>query len=205
MGIKEIIFDLGGVFFTRGTYLAIEKIKDIYNIDSWEKLREIFEDRSKKEGNLLRKGLITMEEFEQKFISHFDINIDNIHHIQKIWFGEYVPHYGMKDLVKKLRKDYRLLIFSGNIRERVAFLDKRYDFLRYFDETVFSYDYQLNKRNMKFYDVLLDKLQYSPENAVLIDDEKRNVKMAKERGMNACLYYYTEQLIEELSDFGIEA
>lgn len=204
MEIKEIIFDLGGVFFTRGTYLAIEKIKDIYNIDGWQKLREIFEDRSEKEGNLLRKGLISMEEFEKRFVDYFNIEIDDIHHIRKVWFGSYVPYYGMEELVRKLSENYRLLIFSGNIRERIQFLNNRYDFLKYFDTTVFSYDYQSNKREQKFYKVLIDNLQYKPENAILIDDEKRNVKMAQDMGFQACLYYYTEQLTKELEKFEIK-
>jgi len=90
--IKTIIFDLGGVYFTRGSYLAIEKIIDIYSIEDHHLIREFFGDSYKKEGHKLRLGLITMDEFEERFVSSFNIDIDNINHIRNIWFGSYVPH-----------------------------------------------------------------------------------------------------------------
>ena len=60
--IKTIIFDLGGVYFTPGSFLAIEKIKEIYDIENEELLRKFFSDNPSSEGNLLRRGLITIDE-----------------------------------------------------------------------------------------------------------------------------------------------
>ncbi|MFX1274465.1 MAG: hypothetical protein ACFFAT_05400 [Promethearchaeota archaeon] len=54
--IKTIIFDLGGVYFTRGTVLAIEKIKDIYDIKKVELLHNIFKETPNSESYLLRRG-----------------------------------------------------------------------------------------------------------------------------------------------------
>ena len=140
--IKTLVFDLGGVFFTRGTNLAIEKIIDLYDIEKHHLLREFFRDGYKKEGQRIRLGTITMDEFEKKLIENFSIRENEIHHMRQIWFGSYVPNYGMEELINELGKNYRLVIFSGNIRERVDFLDNRYNFLEKFDDYVFSFDYQ---------------------------------------------------------------
>jgi len=200
--IKTIVFDLGGVYFTRGSHLAIEKIIDIYSIEDQQSVREFFRDSYKKEGHKLRLGLINMDEFEEAFVANFNINIDNIHHIRNIWFGSYVPHYKMKDLVLDL-KNFRLIVFSGNIKERVEFLDTRYNFLKYFDSYLFSYDYKKNKNDIAFYKELLNHLNCEPSEAIMIDDENKNIKMAKSLGLNAILYYYTEQLVEELKKYNI--
>lgn len=204
--IKTIIFDLGGVYFTPGTSLAINKIIDSYDISKNEttKLKQFFSDNPGTEGFLLRRGLMTMEEFEEKLFLKFNLQNKNKKHIRYIWFGSYAPHYGMEDLIKNLKKTYRLVIFSGNVRERVQFLNDRYNFLKYFDETVFSFDYQLNKDDTEFYQELLNHIECQPNQAIVVDDEKKNIKRAKQIGLNGIYFFYTEQLIEELKSYNVK-
>ncbi|MEJ2252229.1 MAG: hypothetical protein P8Y97_21525 [Candidatus Lokiarchaeota archaeon] len=160
--IKTIIMDLGGVYFTRGSYLAIEKLINIYDIKDRRSVWKFFSDSYEQEGRHIRLGLITMDEFEERFIKKYNIDESKLEYIRQIWFGSYVPHYGMHDLVLKLSKIYRLIVFSGNIRERVEFLDNRYGFLDHFDDTVFSFDYQTNKNSIDFYNILLNHINCKP-------------------------------------------
>ena len=202
--IKTLVFDLGGVFFTRGTNLAIEKIIDIYSIKNHHKLREFFRDGYQKEGHLIRLGLISMDEFEKRLISKFNIQEENIHHIRHLWFGYYIPMYNMEKLIDNLKGKFRLVIFSGNIRERVDFLDNRYHFSEKFDDFLYSFDCKLNKGQIEFYKELLNHIECDPSETIVIDDERRAVKFAKAVGFNTILYYYTEQLIQELKEYNIE-
>ncbi|MBY8983406.1 MAG: HAD-IA family hydrolase [Candidatus Lokiarchaeota archaeon] len=201
--IKTIIFDLGGVYFTPGSFLAIEKIREIYDIKNEKLLREFFSDNPNSEGNLIRKGLMTIDEFEEKLFSKLEINKKERKHTRYIWFGSYCIHYGIEDLVKALKKQYRLLIFSGNVRERIEYLDKKCNFLRYFHDAVFSFDYQKNKDDLQFYEELTKHIECEPSEAILIDDEKKNVKIARSLGFKGIHYYYTEKLIEDLKNYGI--
>ena len=201
--IKTLVFDLGGVFFTRGTNLAIEKIFDLYDIENHHLLREFFRDGYKTEGQWIRLGIITMDEFEKKLIENFNIREDEIHHVRRIWFGSYVPYYGMEELINELGKKYRLVIFSGNIRERIDFLDNRYHFLEKFDDYVFSFDYKKNKGEIGFYKELLNHLDCEPSEAILIDDEKQKINMARSLGINGIHFYYTEKLIKDFQKFNI--
>ncbi len=201
--IKTIVFDLGGVFFTSGTILAIEKIKELYNIEDETLLREIFSDRPNTEGYLIRKGLITIDEFEERLFSKLGINKKEKKHARYIWFGSYCIHYGIEELLKILKKNYRLLIFSGNVRERVEYLEEKCGFLRYFDDTVFSFDYQENKNDIEFYEELLKHLECEPSEAILIDDVKKNVLIARSLGINGIHFYYTEKLIDDLKKYDV--
>jgi len=202
--IKTIVFDLGGVYFTPGSFLAIEKIKEIYDIENEKLLREIFSDKPNSEGNLLRRGLITIDEFEEKLFSKLAINAKERKHTRYIWFGSYCIHYGIEELLEILkRNNYRLLIFSGNVRERIDYLEKKCGFLKYFDDTVFSFDYNMDKNNIEFYEELIKHLECEPSEAILIDDEKKNIKIARTLGFNGIHYYYTEKLIENLKKYEI--
>ncbi|MFX1479112.1 MAG: HAD-IA family hydrolase [Promethearchaeota archaeon] len=201
--IKTIIFDLGGVYFTPGSFLAIEKIKEIYDINDEKLLQEIFSDKPNSEGNLLRRGLMTIDEFEEKLFSKLEINKKERKHTRYLWFGSYCIHYGIEDLLQILKKKYRLVIFSGNVRERIEYLEKKCGFLKYFDDTVFSFDYNMNKDDIEFYKELIKHLDSESSEAILIDDEKKNIKLARTLGFNGIHYYYTEKLIEDLKKYGI--
>jgi HAD superfamily hydrolase (TIGR01509 family) len=202
--IKTLVFDLGGVYFTAGTYLAIEKIKEIYDIENENLLREIFHDIPNTEGNLLRRGLITIDKFEERLFLKLNIQNKEKDHIKYIWFGSYCLHYGIEKIIKELRNTYRLVIFSGNVRERVEYLNKKCDFLKYFDDTVFSYDYNTNKNDLEFYKELIKHINCNPSEAILIDDEKKNIQLARSLGFNGIHFYYTEKLIKDLKKYNID-
>jgi len=203
ISIKTIVFDLGGVYFSRGTYLAIIKLMDLYNIDDFFLLYETFGDQYQKEGYLLRKGLITLAEFKERVGEKLNIPQEEHHHIIKIWFGSYLPHYKIEALVINLKNNYRLVVFSGNIKERVDFLQERYKFLDNFHDWVFSFDYHKNKNDLAFYKELIQHINCQPSEALLIDDEQKNVQKAQSLGLNAIQYYYTEHLIYQLRKYNI--
>ncbi|MFW9873588.1 MAG: HAD-IA family hydrolase [Candidatus Thorarchaeota archaeon] len=201
--IKTVVFDLGGVYFTPGSYLVIEKIKEIYDIVNESLLEDIFSDLPNTDGNLIRRGLITIEEFEKRLFMKINIQNKDRDHIRYIWFGSYCIHYGIEAIIKELKKSYRIVVFSGNIKERVEYLNKKCDFLKYFEDTVFSYDYHKNKDDLEFYKELINHIDCDPSEAILIDDEKKNIQMARSLGFNGIHFYYTEKLLKDLKKFNI--
>ncbi|MEJ2295118.1 MAG: HAD-IA family hydrolase, partial [Candidatus Lokiarchaeota archaeon] len=96
-----------------------------------------------------------------------------------------------------------LIVFSGNVRERIEYLDKKCNFLRYFDDTVFSFDYQKNKNDVEFYKELINHLECDPSETILVDDEKKYIWIARSLGINGIHYYYTEKLINDLKKFNV--
>ncbi len=202
--IKTIIFDLGGVYFTRGTILAKQIIKENYNINDFNLINDIFKDKNNSDGSLLRKGLISLDEFEERVVQKLGLDTKEKKHIRYIWFGSYCVHYGMEKLVQELKNRYRLIVFSGNIKERVEYLEEKCGFLKYFDDTVFSFDYQKNKEDVDFYTELLNHIKCDPSEAILIDDEKTSTKLAKSLGFKTILYCYTEKLIDDLKALNVK-
>lgn len=62
----------------------------------------------------------------------------------------------------------------------------------------------MNKNNIKFYEELVNHLECKPSEAILIDDEKRNLNIARTLGFYGIHYYYTEKLIESLKKYEIK-
>ncbi|GAH53433.1 unnamed protein product, partial [marine sediment metagenome] len=142
MSIKCIVIDLGGVYFSDGTKLAFSKILNTFNIkqNQVKNVFNLFSNSKKTIGRDIRLGRISIDEFEKEFGEDLDIPEDKRYIIRHLWFSSYIPNYKMEVIVQQLRKKFRVIAFSGNIKERVEYLDERYDFLKYFDDTIFSYD-----------------------------------------------------------------
>jgi len=203
MVIKTIVVDLGGVYFTDGTKLAYSRILNTFQIKEVRHLFNLFSNSRKTIGRDIRLGRITIDEFEKEFVEDLDIPEDKRYLIRHLWFSSYIPNYKMDVIMQQLRKKYRVITFSGNIKERVEYLDERYDFLKYFDDTVFSYDYQMTKGQIEFYEEMTKHLDCEPHEALMIDDERKNNEKAKSLGLKTITYYYTEQLVDEFKKFNI--
>jgi len=202
--IKTIIFDLGGVIFTSGTHLTVAKLIERYHIQDEESLRLFFNSGRDHDGGLLRLGFISMDEFERRFYLKFKIKEKHPQHLRLMWFSNYLPYFSMLNILKKLSKQYRLVVFSGNIQERVEFLDSRYDFLKFFHESLFSYDYHFSKKDQEFYNELLNHIHCKPSEALLIDDSFEVIEMAKCLNLHTLLFSYTEQFVEEMLHYRIK-
>jgi FMN phosphatase YigB (HAD superfamily) len=112
----------------------------------------------------------------------------------------------MLDLVRRLKSRYALVVFSGNIKSRVDYLDAKYDFRKHFDREIYSFDYGLNKPDGAFVDVMLTEVGCRPGEIVYIDDQASAAAPALARGVNTLIYKRGEirKLKESLSRLGIE-
>lgn len=198
--IKVIIFDLGGVVFENGSQKAIKHLKNKYSFsDSF--LEKMFYG---KEALDFRAGELKPAQFWQ-FIdsvlpSESGLSAANV---RDIWYNFYIPPKGMFDLIRRLKQNYKLGIISGNIKERVEFLDQKYDFRRHFDFEVYSFDVGANKPNPILYEKALDKANMDASNCLYIDNCPEHLEPAKRLGMQIILFKNTRQLLKELRRKGI--
>jgi len=200
--IKCIIFDLGGVYFTDGTSIALQKIKKILKINDLI-VDELFRESPKKEGYLLRLGKLTSKEFWHIVAKKLKITDENTSKIKEIWHSSYKPNVGMKGLVQRLRKKYKVIVFSTNIKERVDYLERKYNLSKDFDNFIFSFEYGMTKKNPKFFKKLLEKINACPEECLFIDDKEKFLKIAKNLGMKIILFKNIDDLIKELKSLDI--
>jgi HAD superfamily hydrolase (TIGR01509 family) len=109
----------------------------------------------------------------------------------------------MRELVQKLRKRYRVIAFSGSIRERIDYLNKRYGLKQDFDDLILSFNFGFTKKEIEFYKILIKRIKCKPEECVLIDDSPIVLEIAKSFKIKTILFKNLKQLEFDLKNLKI--
>jgi len=197
--IKAIVFDLGGVVFRDGTKYTIQEMKEKFKFSEKLCLQLLLG----KEAQDFRKGLLTSEEFwnyvQSKIPSRFKAS-----EIRSMWYDNYIPFRGIFGLIKKLKSNFKLGIISGNIKERIEYLDDKYDFRKYFDSEVYSFDLHITKPVKVMWEKSLELLDLRAEECVYVDDNPESINTAKAMGYKSIQFKSVNQVKKELARLGIK-
>jgi HAD superfamily hydrolase (TIGR01509 family) len=198
--IKTVVIDLGGVLFSEGKSVVLEKLATVHAYDR----KLIGAILSSPESISLRKGLMSDEDFwqwaQQQLPSNYDSRL-----IQQEWYESYILDQDVYELIASLRKKYSIIAFSGNIKSRIDFLETKYCFRHLFDIEVYSFDFHLTKPEREFVEIMIEKSGVRPEEIVYIDDNDSYAKPARELGVNVIIYRRGEssRLQQELRRYGL--
>ena len=80
---------------------------------------------------------------------------------------------------------------------------ERYEFLRWFEGIVVSFDEGVIKPDPRIYRVLLERYGLTPASTLMIDDNPRNVEAARALGMPAVLFESPAALRAALTEVGV--
>lgn len=191
--VKVIVFDLDGVLVKENcvfSKLFEEKYKvpheEFYELIKTNKMLE----RTKNDGSnfllfdkLLKKYRIKIS--EEKF---FDL-----------WLNNFKTKEGVVEFVVSLKKKYKIAVISDNFLERASFFRSKVDWFKKFDYSLFSSDIGCTKNSPKIFLKLIEDLKIEPEEAVFIDDDEKNVKVAKSVGVKGIVFKNLEQLKKDLN------
>ena len=195
--IKAIVFDLGGVYFEDGTAKAMKKFEKILNLQV-EKLSEVFGEQGY--GRDYRLGKISESEFWEAARESLNLDPGMIKRLKEIWHSSYTQNKSMKTLVRELRKDYKVAVLSNNIKERVQYLNRKYNLNKEFDDYVYSFKYGFMKPDSKLFRILFQKLQIEQDEVVIIDNSAINIETFRRLGFKTILFQSVKQLKRELSN-----
>lgn len=198
---KSIVFDLGGVYFTDGTRLAIDTIAKRYDIAP-AKVKHCLSGTL---GCSYRTGHLDAQAFWEQAKRYWDIDT-GVDELANIWLAAYEPLPGTVMLVERLRAaGHELLFLSDNTPERVAYLNNKYGFLAHFSGGVFSYEAQCLKPDPYLYDLVVQKAARPPNDCVYIDDKPELLEPARTLGMDVIAFQNPAQLERALRSLGLFA
>lgn len=123
--------------------------------------------------------------------------------LEKEWIGNYELIPGTKEILDKLRKKYKVMYLSDNVKERVERLDERFGFISWFDGGIFSHEVGVRKPNPKIYEYALQKGEAKPEETIFIDDKPKMLEPAIEMGMIGLVFESSKKLEMELKRLGV--
>ncbi|MBM2802982.1 MAG: hypothetical protein HW419_875 [Deltaproteobacteria bacterium] len=181
--IRTVVVDLGGVLFSEGKSVALEKLSTMHGYDR----ALVGAILSSPKSILLRKGLLSDADFwrwaQQQLPASYDSRL-----IQDEWYNGYILDQEIYALVSKLRNKYSIVAFSGNIKSRVAFLQEKYHFRHLFDIEVYSFDFHMTKPEPAFVEAMIAKSGALPEEIVYIDDNDTYAQPARDLGVNVVIH-----------------
>lgn len=102
-------------------------------------------------------------------------------------------------LLKSLKeKGYRILLLSNYSEDHFAYIRTVFEFFKYVDGMVISYEIKHIKPEPEIYEEIIQKYELVPENCVFLDDSAANVEAAREFGIHGIHFTDSDTGIAEL-------
>ncbi len=214
--IKTIIFDIGGVLQISKQPEKLVKDKYLKSLPKNCKHRHkgVHEYISGKLGISIDQWFDAIDTTyaasivgrisEKKVISIISANLQiQKNKLKKIVINAYKKNFRFnKQLFKqalKLKKlGYKIAILSDQWHlSKEALINKK--LFKNFKPLLVSCDWGMRKPNLKFYRLILKKLNLSARDCIFIDNQEWNINPAKNLGMKTILFKNNEQLFKQLS------
>lgn len=198
--INTIIFDLGGVLIDWNPNYVFH---DQY-FDSIEKRKYFFENICTSDWNENQDAGYPIAKATEERVALFPEWEKAI----RDYYGRWTEMLGgpiqeSVDIFKQLKQNPELKFYALTNWSAETFpiaLD-RFDFLQWFDGRVVSGEEKMRKPFPEFYQLLLNRYNVKPVDALFIDDNLRNVKAAEAMGIKGIYYMNPIQLKNELAKY----
>jgi putative hydrolase of the HAD superfamily len=108
-----------------------------------------------------------------------------------------------RPLVDKLKKLAPIIIASDNYRENIEYISRRFHFDSWSIAQYYSFELQIFKSDVSFFQILLKDLDCTASDLLFIDDDPNNILTAESMGINGLIFKNNAQLFNELERYFI--
>ncbi len=198
--LSVIVFDLGNVLIPYDYKIAVRKLEKIEQ-GLGNRFINFYNDNYQYH-RAFERGDLPEDQFIEIMLAALKYKID------KKTFCEYYSdifsvNREVVDLLPKLRKTFTLVLLSNTNIIHYEYGWKHYDFLRYFDNIVVSYEAGAVKPEEKIYKLIESITQKKPREHFFIDDIQLYVDAAMELGWSGTRFTGYKSLLIELINRGI--
>ena len=200
--MNTIIFDLGGVLIDWNP----DYVFDAIFADKPERKKYFYE-------NICTPHWNEEQDAGRSLQAATDLLLDE----HPEWQDEIVAYYGRwremlggaiqgtVDIFKDLKNagNYKIYALTNWSAETFPVALETFDFLHWFDGIVVSGTEMTRKPFPEFYQILLDRYNVAPSEAIFIDDNHRNVLAGRAMGIESIHFQSPEGLREELKRLGV--
>ena len=192
--IKNIIFDLGGVLIDWNPDYVF---KDVFKDD--EKLAWFYREICTMDWNENQDAGYPLKKATEERIALFPQYEDWIRMYYGRWeemLGESIQ--GTVDLLKQCVDSpaLKVVALTNWSAETFPIALKKFDFLQWFEGIVVSGEEMTRKPFPDIYQTTLKRFDLKPEQSLFIDDNKRNIEVAKALGIH-CIHFSSPQQLEK--------
>jgi glucose-1-phosphatase len=190
-----IVFDLGMVLISYDYNIALERLEKIekgLGVNYLNHYKANYETHRQYE-----RGDISEEAFLNKTMMVFNGKLDK-ETFKRIYSEIFALNKDVAALLPELKKKYKLILLSNTNTIHREYGWKNYDFLKYFDEMILSYEVKAVKPEEKIYKAVEDVSGKPPEEHIFIDDIKEYAEGALKCGWDGIQFVSYEILVNEL-------
>ncbi|MFX1366087.1 MAG: HAD family hydrolase [Promethearchaeota archaeon] len=204
MTIKAIVFDLGGVVVDLDFSNFYNKIitQSPLNKPQTPIMLEFF-----RQSDIYHQGNMSDDEFYQLACELLQVCMLSQSEFFNA-FNSIISGFNPEvvEIIKKIREKnrYKLLALSNvNASHWAYVLNKKWEFIKYFDELILSHEIHLVKPDPRIFNYTIKKAGFKPKQIVFIDDGINNVRSAMGLGIIGIKFTNENDLIEELKNLGV--
>jgi 2-haloacid dehalogenase len=199
--INTIIFDLGAVLIDWNPHYMYRTL-----FAEEQEMKNFLADVCTSDWNEEQDAGRPLQEGTDILVAQFPEHEANIRAFYGRWsemLGE--PFHGTVEVLKQLKASdrYKIYALTNWSAETFPVALERYDFLSWFDGIVVSGTEKMRKPAPEFYQILLDRYEVNPGEALFIDDNYRNIVAAEKMGIKSIHFTSSAQLETELKGLGI--
>ena len=195
MGIRAVIFDLGGVLVRTEDHQPRSRLAEELNLSYAELDKRVFANESSRQATV---GRVTEQEHwktVQQEVGMTDEQFSNF--VERFFAGDRLDHE-LVDTIRKLRPRYRTALLSNAWDNLRAMLEGEWRIADAFDEVFISAEMGIAKPDSEIYLRVLERLELQPPQAVFVDDFIENVEAARQAGLHAIHFRTQSQALAEL-------
>ncbi|MFH0972029.1 MAG: HAD-IA family hydrolase [Candidatus Micrarchaeota archaeon] len=110
---------------------------------------------------------------------------------------------GMRQLIQRLKRNYKVVLFTNNNWEAHEPFSRRLGLNTLFDFEFASSTIGMKKPDGQAYREICRRVGVSPKNAIMVDDAAENLTGAKQAGLQTIHFLSLEQCEKALRDMGV--
>jgi 2-haloacid dehalogenase len=194
---NTVIFDLGGVLIDWNPRYLYRKI-----FKTEEEITWFLENICTAEWNDQQDAGRSFEEATNELVAKFPDHESAI----RAWYGRWQETIGghiheTVELLTEIKesKKYKLYALTNWSSETFPWALANFEFLHWFDGIVVSGVEKSRKPFPEFYQILFDRYQINPAQAIFIDDNHKNVLGAEAVGLSTIHFQTAQQVRAELN------
>jgi epoxide hydrolase-like predicted phosphatase len=191
MTIKAIIFDLGGVLLRTADFAPREKLAARLEMNRYELEEFIFGGES---GNRAQRGEITVQEHWENLRRQINCSPEEIKDLLDEFFAEDQIDNALIDYIRKLHQSYKTALLSNAWDDLRQVIAEKWHFEDAFDIMIISAEECITKPDPRIFTLALTRLGVEANQAIFVDDMKRNIEGAKVVGLQAIQFQTSHQM-----------
>ncbi len=195
--IRTFLFDMGNVLVHFSHQKMYQQIGALYNLSEVE-ARSLLVDLNLQEQ--YERGKLTDTQFHHALEQHTNSKAE-ITELQQAVSNIFVLNHEILPLLDFLKKEgYKLIILSNTCSAHIAFIQKQWQLLNRFDDSVLSYKVGALKPEPEIYKAVLQIIDCKPHEAFFIDDIEENITQARQHGLQGVPFIGTVPLVKTLRE-----